>query len=326
MRILLISHQLDYSGAPIALLRLAHSLCELGDDVTMASLRGGPLANDFASLPIASYDPRADTDFDLYVANTVVTVPVALTLSGRADRVLAWIHETGDFFEVARIPPREYRLHELRYAAFPSRFQIDEFAEWLPDARTFQLRNCVSMPEFDPAGADPDYYVCSGKWEPRKNQFRLFELLNSLQREPRLVFIGADRPVQLQASRHDFTGAVSPARSKQLTAQSRGLISTSLLEAQPLAVIEALLARRPVLLSDIPAHRELKEAMPDVILFALNSVKSFVRGFHELEAQWSDAALRDRLREGALQCFGSVAFTANVDRLLGIIGAPLTLR
>jgi glycosyltransferase involved in cell wall biosynthesis len=320
MRMLLISHQLDYSGAPIALLRLARSLCELGHDVTLASLRGGPLANDFASLPIASYDPRAGTDFDLYVANTVVAVPVALTVSGRADRVLAWIHETGHFFEVAQITPREYRLHELHYAAFPSRFQIDEFAQWLPDTRTFQLGNCVSMPEFDSVDADPDYYVCSGKWEPRKNQVRLVELLDGLQHEPRLMFIGADKPRQFQASRHDFTGAIAPDLSKQLTAQSRGLISASVLEAQPLSVIEALLARRPALLSDIPAHRELKEAIPDVILFALNSVESFVRGFHELEAQWRDTALRDRLRAGARQCFGSEAFTANVERLLGMIG------
>jgi glycosyltransferase involved in cell wall biosynthesis len=326
MRILLISHQLDYSGAPIALLQLAHSLLELGHALTLASLRGGPLANVFARLPIASYDTRADMDFDLYVANTVVTVPAALTVSGRADRVLAWIHETGDFFEVAQISPREYRLHELRYAAFPSRFQIDEFAEWLPDARTFQLRNCACMPEFAHADADPDYYVCSGKWGPLKNQDRLIELVSALPHEPRLMFIGADKPALPQASRHDFTGVIAPDRSKQLTAQSRGLISASVLEAQPLAVIEALLARRPVLLSDIPAHRELKEVMPDVILYALNSVESFIRGFHDLEAQWSDTALRDRLREGALQCFGRAAFTANVDRLLGIIGAPLTSR
>ena len=175
MRVLLVSHQLDYSGAPLALLELAVTLREAGHEVFLAALASGPLGNDFLARGIRPYQSRSQV-LDLYVANTVVAVPAALALAPSPDRVLAWIHETAFFFRILRASPRDYSLDRLRFAAFPARFQIDEFARWIPDAVRMQLRNCVRMPPVDPAVAAPEHYVCSGRWEARKNQARLVEL------------------------------------------------------------------------------------------------------------------------------------------------------
>jgi len=101
-----------------------------------------------------------------------------------------------------------------------------------------------------------------------------------------------------------------------LIAESRGLISPSLSEAQPLAAIEAAMAARPVLLSDIAAHRELKQAMPDVILFDPSRVESFVGGFEAFEKQSTDGVVRSRLQADALRNFGPEGFAENVRQVL----------
>lgn len=320
MRVLLVSHQLDYSGAPLALLELAVTLREAGHEVFLAALASGPLGNDFLARGIRPYQSRSQV-LDLYVANTVVAVPAALALAPSPDRVLAWIHETAFFFRILRASPRDYSLDRLRFAAFPARFQIDEFARWIPDAVRMQLRNCVRMPPVDPAVAAPEHYVCSGRWEARKNQARLVELARALPATPRLWFVGADSPPGMPLGAHRFLGALSPSQAKRTIAESRGLISPSLAEAQPLAAIEAVMAGRPALLSDIPAHRELKEQVPDIVLFDPGSVESFTSGFARLEQQALDPVVRRRLQADALRAYGTEGFADNVRQVLAHLRA-----
>ena len=316
MRVLLISHQLDYSGAPLALLELARTLQEFGHEVCLAALGPGPLGNEFLSHRVRPLQSRNQA-VDLYVANTVVAVPAALAMAPSPDSVLAWIHETGFFFRILRASPGDFSLARLKFAAFPARFQMEEFAQWMPTTERMQLRNCVRMPASEPSAPPRNHYVCSGRWEARKNQARLLELARALPTEPSIWFLGADQPPGTPPGVHRFLGTLAPADSKRTIAESRGFISPSLSEAQPLAAIEAAMAARPVLLSDIAAHRELKQAIPDIILFDPGRVDSFVSGFRALEAQSADPAVRGRLRADALRNFGPEGFAENVRQVLG---------
>ena len=87
-------------------------------------------------------------------------------------------------------------------------------------------------------------------------------------------------------------------------------------ETQNFAAIEALLARRPVLLSDIPAHRELKRLVPDLLLFDAGDFASFEKGTSALAEQWIDHDLRARLQANARQFFGRQVFDARVTQWL----------
>ncbi|MBP9592828.1 MAG: glycosyltransferase family 4 protein [Steroidobacteraceae bacterium] len=316
MRILLISHQLDYSGAPLALLELAAVLKGLGHDLYLAALSPGPVGSEFLSLGVRPYR-SGNQSIDLFIANTVLSVPAALDLAPSPDSVLAWIHETEFFFRLLGASARDFSLEKLRYAAFPARFQVDEYEQWMPTAARMQLRNCVRMPPGDPAAPTRDHYICSGRWEARKNQARLLELLEALPTAPTICFVGADPPAGLPPGKHGFPGTQAPRESKRVIAQSKGLISPSLAEAQPLAAIEALMAGRPVLLSDIAAHRELKQAVPDLLLFDPGRIESFVSGFAALEEQSADEAVRSRLRADAMRGFGPEGFAGNVRQVLG---------
>jgi len=206
MRVLLISHQLDYSGAPLALLELARVLQGLGHDVHLAALGPGPLGNEFLTHGVRPYQPRSPA-FDLYIANTVVSVPAALALAPSADSVLAWIHETGFFFRILRASPRDYSLDRVRFAAFPARFQLDEFAQWMPAAVRMQLRNCIRMPTSDPYATAADHYVCSGRWEARKNQAGCWNWRGRWRPSPGS---GSSAPIRPRALNRPSTGSWAP--------------------------------------------------------------------------------------------------------------------
>lgn len=323
-KILLISHQLDYSGAPIALLALGRSLVAFGCDVFVYPLQRGALIDDFLSAGIRKYRPfiHRRRSFDLVVANTVISVPAALRFSKDAGKVLAWIHESRYFFEFLGHAPSTYGLQHLKYAAFPAAFQIPEFAPCMPQATLFQLRNCVDAAPTPGADDLPGraYFVCAGAWEDRKSQHRLVSLVRQRGQPMSIQFVGASRPPGILDEGLAFTGKVPLHEARRRISSSRGVISASVAEVQPLVPIEALLAGRPVLLSDIPAHRELRDLVADVLLFDPDDLQSFERGVAALEHQWQDQALRLRMAQTAQLHFGRESFDRSLGWLLEQVG------
>jgi glycosyltransferase involved in cell wall biosynthesis len=318
LRILLISHQLDFSGAPLALLQLARTLIGLGCEVQATSLAAGPLGKWFAAAGVRPAEglQKSVAQFDLVVANTVLSVPAALRLTGSPQRVLPWIHESKYFFSVLRTDPMSLGLHMVQRAAFPAHFQLAEYAGSMAQAERLVLPNCVVVPDGIHAAPNSEAMVCSGKWEQRKGQERLMRLLDATGAGRRVVFLGASRPAHVTSSRYDFTGSVAPEEAHRVIAASAGLVSTAESEVQPLAVIEAILSRRPVLLSDIPAHRELLALMPDLVLFDATDPASFRKAIMEFEEQLGDVSLLEARRRRALDYFGVAAFTRHVSSIL----------
>ena len=100
MNILLLTHMLDYSGAPIALLRLAETLVYQGHSISLGTFKTGPMGDEFKKLGAQQFHPSLAKNYDLYFANTFLTVPVALNMAPNSDRVVAWIHESRDFFQL----------------------------------------------------------------------------------------------------------------------------------------------------------------------------------------------------------------------------------
>ncbi len=288
----------------------------MGHAVELISLKGGPLAQEFSALGVTPCNISRARDAELIVANTVVSVPLAMKLALSADRIFAWIHESAYFFEVMRTAPGRFQLRELKFAGFPSRFQVDEFAAWIPDTTRLQLRNWVEVPNSTDTVGPEKYYVCSGYWNKQKGQDRLLRLLNHLPVTPRIYFVGAKAPSGLTSSFHKFVGQVPHDDAISIIQKSRGLISAAVSEAQNLSAIESMLLGRPVLLSDIPAHRELKELMPDLLLFDPEDVNGFPARFEQFDRQWNDLGIRARLRIAAQKYFGRDAFETAVKGVL----------
>lgn len=316
MNILVLSHQLDYSGAPIALLRVAETLVNQGHNLSLGTLNDGPLGVEFGKLGVQQFNPSLAKDYDLYFANTFLTVPGALNMAPTSDKVVAWIHESREFFRLYGIDEKQYGLSNLKHAFFPSNFMLDEYRDLMPECHLKQLRNLVTMDDIQRNTAHHEHFSVTGTWEPRKNQAVLVNLIDKSKISIKLNFIGAQKPQGFPFPDHVFFGQVPVRQAKELIASSYGLISAAQSETQNLAAIESILSNNPVLLSDIPAHRELKSLIQDIVLFDPYDSTSFLHGLEMVNKQKGDAALLNKNREEADKYFGRSAFDQNMQCLI----------
>ncbi|GAB4058092.1 hypothetical protein [Uliginosibacterium sediminicola] len=315
MNVLLLSHQLDYSGAPIALLRLAEALIGQGHRVSLLSKQDGPLGIEFVKCGVQATDSNL-AQYDLYFANTFLMVPLALELAPSEDKILAWIHESRAFFRLYGRDETQYGLSRLKRALFPSKFQIEEYRTLMPDCELRQLRNQVSMTGIQRSNSFADFFAVSGAWEPRKNQAGLLKLIDSAGLDIKLNFIGTGKPPSIPCAQHHYFGQVSALEAKRIIAGSCGLISAAINETQNLAAIESILVGHPVLLSSIPAHQELQELIPSVVLFDATDAASFAEGFASVTRLKSDSAHLDEGRDQAERYFGKAAFSEALSPLI----------
>ena len=327
-RPLLISHDFSYSGAPIALLNLAKSLKRLGENPIVVSLSSGPLRSHFIESGIELAEKVDPASVAFVIANTVVSVPAALQFKKFGVPVAAWIHESMYFFKSLKISPDDCGLKNLDVVLAPSRFQLDEFEPFLPESGSYQLRNAVEQNWFRPSSEEPLFAV-SGQWERRKGQQELLGLAREARVNCVFKFIGAHRPERdpenVIGPQHKFLGPVRPEVARLEIAKSDAIISCAEAEVQPLSAIEALMAGRPALLSDIPAHRVFADLIPNVLLFDRSSHQDFNRGLEKLIDAVPNQDVARQASRTARSLFGEAAFDERLKDILEIIrqGKPL---
>jgi glycosyltransferase involved in cell wall biosynthesis len=179
----------------------------------------------------------------------------------------------------------------------------------------------VALPE--PSGEKP-YFVAVGCWSENKNQVAIVELMQRCGILGNVAFIGAGRPEYLRNSGHRFVGQVPNDESREIIARSRGLLSASLSETQNRSAIEAARSGRPVMLSDIPGHRELRTLIRDINLFDPSDPESFRSALFRLEKQLGDDSVRYRLQGHAVKYFGEETFTRELKRLIDLVTRGIT--
>ena len=322
-RPLLISHDLSYSGAPVALLALANALQRLGENPIVAPLARGPLGAKFleSGIEVAAKVDRAGVSF--VIANTILSVPTALRFKRPGTPIAAWIHESAYFFQILNITPQECGLRDLDVVLAPSKFQLVELEPFLRPGSGYQFRNVVRQDSFRSPGDESMVAVC-GQWEARKGQMQLLELARCSAANCRFKFIGAERPVGhadagASPSPHMFLGPIDPDAAKMEIAKSGALVSCAEAETQNLCAIEALMAGRPVLLSDIEAHRTLANLVPNVFLFDRTSPQGFAEGYAKLLDAMPDEAVARRASAAATALFGEAAFDRRLAEIMKLL-------
>lgn len=318
---LLISHDFSYSGAPIALLSLAKSLKRIGESPIVVGLGGGPLSNYYRESGIALAQKVDPAGIEFVFANTAASVPAALQFKRFGIRVAAWLHESIYFFRTMGISPDDCGLRSLDIVLTPSRFQIEEFEPFLSSGSVYQLRNTVQQEWFRPSD-DESFFAVSGQWEKRKGQAELLRLAQGSGWECRFKFVGANRPQDSADStglQHKFLGLIRPEEARLEIAKAEAIVSCAEAEVQPLSVIEALIAGRPALLSDIPAHRSMADSIPNVFLFDRSSPRSFKAGVEKLIEAVPDQNLAREASRVAKALFGEASLDQRLRDLLKVI-------
>lgn len=183
------------------------------------------------------------------------------------------------------------------YESFPAFFKL------LAGDRLCYSQNGPDIERIDriaarhtPAPSDTGTFTSTaiGRMAPIKNPFGLLEAFSSsADKDSRLIWIGEGplRPALMEQAREmglveqiNFTGAITREAVFDHLLNADMFVSASLGEGLPLSVMEAMACGLPVLLSDIPPHREIAEGMDFIPLVKPEDTAGFARELSRFQA------------------------------------------
>ena len=173
------------------------------------------------------------------------------------------------------------------YDSFPA------LLKWMGGNRMRVVQNAVDIDRIDRMATDKQaphtdqFTIATVGLMKMKNPFTVLEAFRQSHDESsRLVFIGEGnkRPSLAQEVKEsdlqqqvEITGLVERDEVFEYFMQADLFVSASWGEGLPVAVLEAMACRRPVLLSDIPPHREIAEGADFIPLIKPHDVAGFAR-------------------------------------------------
>ena len=280
--ILLVSHDLSRSGAPLALLNLALTLKRAGWQTLIVSPLDGAVGTYAADHGIPSiYDKSlynagcisAIKDlFALIIVNTIVCAPVVNELDGTDAAVIWWIHEANVLYDLEKANTVSRKLTDNicvcctgNYARcaltrrFP-RYNAETLLYYVKDNSCYNTDAAASLRA--PA-AEQKVFACIGSFENRKGQDILIEAIENLpdkiRRNCRFIFAGiaADPAIikQIQEMQQRspgqivFLGELRKEELYEVYKEIDFLICPSRDDPMPIVAAEAMSLGKPCLCS-----------------------------------------------------------------------------
>lgn len=280
--ILLVSHKLDLSGAPIALAALARVLKKQGWQVVMISAEDGALGSPLAAegIPAIAFPKLLYTDLirnsaDVFSAvwvNTIHGSPVVRSLEDTGKPVMWWIHEAAASYGrgTARAT-RRVTANNIKIFCVGS-YALNVLKKRFPRYETEELLYCIRDPK-DITGSESretaayrdgkKTFVCVGRIEPRKGQDILLEAISLLpgriREDCRFILVGTaidhemkEQILQMQRANPGniiYRGGLIP---EELYREYRGsdfLVCPSRDDPMPIVAAEAMSLGKPVICS-----------------------------------------------------------------------------
>jgi glycosyltransferase involved in cell wall biosynthesis len=187
---------------------------------------------------------------------------------------------------------------DASYESFPA------FLKWLGAGRMSVVQNGVDLDRVDDrlarvaaAAASDQFALATVGLIAIKNPLTVLAAFRqSHDRASRLVFIGEGnqrpllaREIEQAGLQRDveLTGMIERDSVFERFVRADVFVSASWGEGLPVAVLEAMACRRPVILSDIPPHREIAEGVSFIPLLKPDDVAGFareIRKFREMGA------------------------------------------
>ncbi len=218
-----------------------------------------------------------------------------------------------------------------------SRSSIESFPaiyRWLGGKRVCAIQNGADVPRIDRVLCDrargdggPFTVASVGRLLPLKNpQVLLDAFAAGTDSSARLRFVGdgtlreplaaASNVGQLQ-DRVEFTGLIPRDEVYGVLQEADLFVSTSKGEGLPLATLEAMACRCPVVLSDIPPHQEIAQGVDFIPLVHANDTEGFARHIrrHAQMPAEERAHLGERCRQHVEEYFSVAAMHAGYDRV-----------
>lgn len=193
------------------------------------------------------------------------------------------------------------------------------------------ISNGVNEPKHIPPGLilkkyglEPKKYVLAvGRLSPEKELDKLIQAYRSVPKDYKLVIVGNSEhkstyDKKLFLERDDnvkLTGFLCGKDLAELYSNAGLFVSASSSEGFPLVVLEALSYGLPILVSDIPAHREVK--LPKKRYFAVGNIKELSLKIDLLISEGIDAEEKKKYQEMMKLHYDWDAITRSTQQLYG---------
>lgn len=301
-RVLLISHELDLTGAPIVLSYMAEWFAEKGVQPVVIARHDGPLGKVLGDkgIPVIVHEAVYQSDlvircarlFSLVVVNTIVGAPIIAQMGGTELPVLWWIHEARVSYHpgmLQRLPAQvgdniriycvshyaERILHEYRPL-----YSTRQLPYFIPDLADMRLGSAC------PVSLDgtKKVFVCVGTLDERKGQDILTDAIRRLTEEERrrsfFVFVGSKahphvaRAVEEAVRDYPDSVLYIPQLAHEevmaLYQKADCLVCPSKDDPMPTTVTEAMSLSKLVICSENAGNAELLEKTGGAIIFRNN--------------------------------------------------------
>jgi glycosyltransferase involved in cell wall biosynthesis len=348
--LLLVSHDLSLSGAPIMLLQLAERFRAQGHFVTVMSPQDGELASSYQALDIPviidatlSGEPDSQTAklmaaFDLILANTIVAWPSVQVAHDSGTPVLWLLHESSAGQRMAHqnetIRRALIEADDVIFACAATRSLYAEFSNG-SNYRTipYGTQAPVVPPDLAPKGARTTF-VHIGSIEPRKGQDLLLQALQRLDKsateEMDFILIGRVldvdyedriRPLLAATASARYLGALAHNEVIRALATADALICSSRDEVFPVTIMEAMALGKPVIATNVGGVSEMIRDGIDGLVVAPEDVQALATAITRMA---SDASDRERMGQAARQRFvETLTIERMAERLLDLIDSRL---
>lgn len=201
-KILMVSHEMSLTGAPLILADLARYLTGKGYSITVISPTHGKLVQTFLDIgaeviinPLILRDARQLLRYlescDLLVANTILSWRAVYSAKAINKPSVWWVHESQfglDYSAQYPFVPGAFQAADI--LAFPTQATADLYSEFTIKERIEILRsglNTSKLEQVNPAGVDHDRkkleLISIASYEPRKGQDILVKSLQQLPAE-----------------------------------------------------------------------------------------------------------------------------------------------
>ena len=223
--ILLISHELSRTGAPVVLQDMAVTLRKQGYRITLAAAQDGPLRPEFtqAGFPVVIDNTICDLGSKdlgfcqllidhalLAVANTVETYKVVMSNIGTENKILWWLHEALEAFQVKKDILPKHLTENIR-VLFVADFVRSNMKQAGLSYEGSILHYGVHAVKQQKIPHETVNFICVGAYCRRKGQDLLADAVSRLpldvMQHSRFYFVGPGSEYSLAASIRKMSAA-----------------------------------------------------------------------------------------------------------------------
>lgn len=349
-RILLVSHELNLTGAPVALGYFARSLKKQGHFPVVIAPRDGALRETLCQddIPVIAleslYQPsvvmQAEPLFDVVIVNTIVGAPIIRQLNGRQIPVMWWIHEAYASYHpgiLAEMPEQleanihvccvcSYAVTALKqyrpeYQTSEMLYYVPDYAAELPETPSFRLNN----------DDEKLVFALVGVQEERKGQDILVEAIRRMDAAERqkclFVFLGKRyyRPIwekidELRGEYPKNVAWIEELGRKDITSfymQMDCLVCASRDDPMPIVVTEAMQMSKIVICSENAGSSALLKQMNSGIVYENDDPDQLARCLEHVCRNRNDLNdMRNQARKTYERYFSERAFDSAVNEIL----------